>query len=647
MALSVRQEGVKQVPWFSLAEWHEVYEQIYSNDANEQAKGYRMLLAWKARIPKLPVGVDCTLAIMQVCIRDREWAPKINKGELPISYENDLCLMYSTTIMRFLNHISNIGHTKQTSLFQIAKQINIPEWIVNLRHDTAHGYELPSISVLRIAVNILLAWLHEEYWAAEAKQIEECLIAEESMKDTQATEEVQDFGDLIELWTSVSLYIHAGHQLVSSVPDTQLKETLQDLRSYAISSLENNNEDVESDKNDYTEAASDDIKKDKKYTLETARMVLLSEISRYLNRKSIPNKKEIVCNTLCSSEAFLPNKDILSIFTQNEDIEKSLEKDVLPLEMMKFWKDIIFLLYEKDLMEALIVKLLQLINNEEVNAEKKLAASLWISSISYSFVKLDAAHSLSRGLEYQLQTTRKSLSSEAFELKVKEETERTYPHLKRVLWFNLSDIVLPCLTDIKFVSKLLLNVNEFSAKFMVPILELVSPKIDKESNQLLLNLMSIYARGETTDDKNSHGYEKVFTLEDLRHSESILNVEAEQNKSEDRIPRVLADQKIRNEYWKFSTATCNWMECPIGLLPWQSDTLEFIKPLSTIVQNYGIAASESEITPGIIDRRELKMQSQINWNNVLRKKKRLNRRQERRNAAIIMNKALETARRQK
>lgn len=93
-------------------------------------------------------------------IRSREWTPKINNGELPISYENDLCLMYSTTIMRFLNHISNIGHTKQTSLFQIAKQLNIPEWIVNLRHDTAHGYELPSIGLLRIAINILLTWLH-------------------------------------------------------------------------------------------------------------------------------------------------------------------------------------------------------------------------------------------------------------------------------------------------------------------------------------------------------------------------------------------------------------------------------------------------------------------------------------------------------
>lgn len=62
--------------------------------------------------------------------------------------------------MRFLNHISNIGQTKQRSLFHIAQQMGIPEWIVRLRHNTAHGHELASLSLLRIAINILLEWLH-------------------------------------------------------------------------------------------------------------------------------------------------------------------------------------------------------------------------------------------------------------------------------------------------------------------------------------------------------------------------------------------------------------------------------------------------------------------------------------------------------
>ncbi|XP_006618206.1 uncharacterized protein LOC102672159 isoform X4 [Apis dorsata] len=530
---------------------------------------------------------------------------------------------------------------------KIAKQLNIPEWIVNLRHDTAHGYELPSIDVLRIAMNILLTWLHEEYWAAEGKKIEECLITEESMKEIQESEEVQDFSDLIELWSSVSLYIHAGYHLVSNVPDSQLRETLQDLRSYAISLLEKNSEDVQNKKDNYIETVREtDIKKDKKYTLETARIVLLSEISRYLNKKSIPNKKNIVCNTLFNSEIFLPNKDILLIFTQNEDIETALQKNVLPLAMIEFWKDIIFVLYEKDFMEVLIIKLLELVHDEEINKEKRLLASLWISSISYSFLKLNNAHCISRVLEYQLEKTQKNLPVKTFEFKVKEETDRIYPHLKCVLWFNLSDIVLPCLTDIKFISKLILNVNEFSIKFIVPLLELISPIIDNDNKHLLLNLMNLYI----TIDKNnmdSYEYEKTFILKDIQFDKCVLNKDNTQNNLQDKTYHIFTNENIRNNYWNFAVATYNWAEYPIGLLPWQDDSLEFINPLYSTIREYNISELESKIVPGIIDEKNLKMKGQINWNNILRKKKRLKRKQERRNADVIMNKALETAKKQK
>lgn len=83
------------------------------------------------------------------------------------------------------------------------------------------------------------------------------------------------------------------------------------------------------------------------------------------------------------------------------------------------------------------------------------------------------------------------------------------------------------------------------------------------------------------------------------------------------------------------------------MLPWQNDTLEFINPPNIVVQKYDVSVLESEIVPGNIDRRNLRMQGQINWNNVLRQKKRLKRKQERRNADIIMNKALETVKKRK
>ncbi|XP_043249297.1 ribosomal biogenesis protein LAS1L [Colletes gigas] len=648
MVFSVKEECMKQVPWFSLTEWYEVYKQIYSNDTVEQTKACDTLLAWKARMPKLPLGVDCTLSIVQVCLRDREWSPKINNGELPISYENDLSLMYSTTIMRFLNHISNLGHTKHTSLFQIAKQLNIPEWIVNLRHDTAHGHQLPSIGVLRIAINILLTWLHEEYWATEVKRMEQSMVTGESVKEVEETEEIQEFSDLIELWTAVNLYIHAGYNLVSDIPDPRLKETLQDLHLYASSLLEQNNENIENDKDNYRQDATDGIKKDKKYKLVTAKVILLSEISRYLNKKSIPNKKDIVYNALLNSEAFLPSKDILQIFVQKETTVTDLENHILPLDMISFWKDIIFLLYEKEMMETIILELLNLMNNEQVTKDRKLLASLWISSICYSFVKLDAAHCIARTLEYELQVAEKRLPPKTFQLKVKEETDHTYPHLKDVFWFNLSSVVLPCLTDVNFVLKFILNANELSMKFILPMLELTSPKLDEERKQLLLNLINISVTGNTTNDENFTQYQNIFTLKDIcNQHDRILDLDNEQNKSKGTTSHFLSDEKVRTQCWKLPSTNYHWVNCPIGLLPWQIDSMQVLNPLKKISQKYNVLALESEITPGIIDSKDLKMKSKINWNNVLRKKKRSKRKYERRNADIIINRALETAKKQK
>lgn len=123
-------------------------------------KKYRLRENDHFRMSRLPAGVDGTLMILQVSLRDREWSCKIDNGEQPMYSENDLSLMYSTTIMRFLNHITSIGRTKQRSLYQTAKHLRIPNWIVALRHSAAHGHELHPLGVLRLAINTLFDWIH-------------------------------------------------------------------------------------------------------------------------------------------------------------------------------------------------------------------------------------------------------------------------------------------------------------------------------------------------------------------------------------------------------------------------------------------------------------------------------------------------------
>lgn len=45
------------------------------------------------------------------------------------------------------------------TLYMKAAKLNIPEWIINLRHDAAHGISLPDLNLLRTATMFISKWL--------------------------------------------------------------------------------------------------------------------------------------------------------------------------------------------------------------------------------------------------------------------------------------------------------------------------------------------------------------------------------------------------------------------------------------------------------------------------------------------------------
>ncbi|XP_024870779.1 ribosomal biogenesis protein LAS1L [Temnothorax curvispinosus] len=649
MVLSGKHDGIKQVPWLSPAEWHDVYRQIYSNDPVEQAKAYEALLAWKARMPKLPVGVDCTLSILQVCLRDREWTSKIDSGELPMYCENDLSLMYSTTIMRFLNHFSNIGHTKQTSMFKIASQLKIPEWIVKLRHETAHGYELPSIGVLRIAINILLHWLHDEYWAPEARTMEKCYVKKTDASEEEEESEAQDFTDVIELWTAVGLYVNAGYNVVSDLPEIQLREILQDLRTYMLTQYRNKTSN--NDENEYISVHKRTIKIDKEYNLQTAQALLLSKISVDLNESSgtMQEKSDAICNALCKNEAFLPNLDIMRIFQRKEKKNTNLKRRILPPAILLFWKDIIFLLHEKEMLETLLFKLLNIVDQERETKERRTLAALWISSTFYSFVQLNIVQDISRTMEYHVQKAERKLDTKTLSQRLKERIHSKHPYLRNVLWLDISSTIPHFLLDIKFLSSLLLNVNDVSARLIEPILKLLTSKIGAQTKRHLLNLLQIYTfQKHDSEDDSNNDVDKIFSVQDLNPSPTENEVQMDKIKraTKKKTAPLLADQIIRNSHWKSAHDTYQWIGCPIGLLPWQVDSLKSMEPLKLNPSRHSVSVLDSQIVAGIINRKNLKMQSRIKWDEVLRKKRRIEKKRNTGVVDVIMNRALERAKNQ-
>lgn len=293
------------------------------------------------------------------------------------------------------------------------------------------------------------------------------------------------------------------------------------------------------------------IENEESYNLRAAQSLLLSEISAYLSRNlSALEKNNAICEVLCKIEAFLPNSDIMHIFLQKRRHKMNSKRKFVPSNMLQFWKDIIILLHKKELLKALIFKLLNILDEEREIKGKKVSAALWINTIVCSFIQLDIALSVCRTMEYDLSKLNKQLSTKELSHRVKIYVHGKYPYLQNVLWLDISSTV-PCFLDVNFVLKLLtFHANEFPAELIKTLLKFVTPKIDEKTRQHLLQLLRIFTLQDCNDDKSDND-ERIYTVDDLRE-DGFVNEEAslrEKEGSEEKTC-LLADQAIRNLQWQ-------------------------------------------------------------------------------------------------
>lgn len=329
------------------------------------------------------------------------------------------------------------------------------------------------------------------------------------------------------------------------------RKVLQDLRTYMLS--EYKSKTLDNDENDYISVYNRTIRIDKEYNLQAAQALLLSKISLDLDESSstMHEKSDAICNALCTNKAFLPSLDVMRIFRQKEK-RISLKKKILPLKLLQFWKDIIFLLHEREMLETLLFKLFNIMDQEREDKERRHLAALWINSIFYSFAVLDIVQRTFHNLEYKLQKAGEKLNTKILNQRAKESMHSKCPISRHVLWFDVSRVIPHFLLDINFLSRLLLNMNEFSARLIEPILMLLGPKIDVQIERRLLNLVQIYTLQKCDSENSDNDVDKVFTVEDLNPSpiENEVQIHKIKHAKTKKKTAHLADQIIRNSHWK-------------------------------------------------------------------------------------------------
>ncbi|KAF5304635.1 hypothetical protein FQR65_LT07917, partial [Abscondita terminalis] len=148
------------VPWFNSEEWRHVHRLLQNRaNRNHLKQAHEILQVWKKRTPNLPCGVEGTLILLDALLFE----------------DNGRCATiirpaYGMILIRFLNFCCASGD-KQGTFSESVKACNIPEWIVNTRHDLAHKHRIPKTPILKKALEFCFDWVVKNYWDKQAETL--------------------------------------------------------------------------------------------------------------------------------------------------------------------------------------------------------------------------------------------------------------------------------------------------------------------------------------------------------------------------------------------------------------------------------------------------------------------------------------------
>jgi hypothetical protein len=149
----------KHLPWRSWAEWKSVYTTLRS----DPQAAIEVMRVWQLR-KSLPVRVELTLNIL-VLRQDQglDTAALTETGRAAFG----LCVLRGVNLLTGLEQKAK----NAMSIMGLAKEIGLPEYLVDLRHNVAHG-SMPAAELLQTAVEALWTWLLDNYWDEQYNQLQ-------------------------------------------------------------------------------------------------------------------------------------------------------------------------------------------------------------------------------------------------------------------------------------------------------------------------------------------------------------------------------------------------------------------------------------------------------------------------------------------
>ncbi|XP_053435292.1 ribosomal biogenesis protein LAS1L isoform X3 [Nycticebus coucang] len=172
------------VAWLSRAEWDQVTVYLFCDDHKLQRYALNRITVWRSRLGnELPLAVASTADLIRCKLMDVT-------GGLGT---DELRLLYGMALVRFVNLISE-RKTKfsKLPLKFLAQEVNIPDWIVELRHELTHK-KMPHINDCRRGCYFVLDWLQKAYWCRQLENsLRETWELEEDREETDEEDQQED-----------------------------------------------------------------------------------------------------------------------------------------------------------------------------------------------------------------------------------------------------------------------------------------------------------------------------------------------------------------------------------------------------------------------------------------------------------------------
>uniref|UniRef100_A0A8D8PT39 Ribosomal biogenesis protein LAS1L n=1 Tax=Cacopsylla melanoneura TaxID=428564 RepID=A0A8D8PT39_9HEMI len=500
------------VPWYSMEEWNLVYRLVYSSNIEDMKKAYRWLLIWKTRVEHLPAGVECTLGVLQVRLREMELATLCQS----IILNEDLQLMYSTAIIRFLNMIAELEQGRPSTLYSKAQGMAIPSWIVNLRHDAAHSSVLPPLHSLKSAADFIFTWLNDYYWKNEAEHT---------------------FDYFVQVIPSEGCYKRNVRQIISLV-------------------------------NIYVQIVSEQ----KEHLSEDVKENLLNLIPT-LNSSQ---KKEDISNRLLTELSKKTNKEsrkqdiLVAIVEETELLSRSQENNnnCTRSDLLSLWTPILNVLNKHQLLIDLLKLLVEVLDQHDEARSKQ--AAWWIDAICKGFSKLE------RCLHIKLDLIKRKVGTDLppkdmFKLILKV-ADKTYSKLKHAPVLKGK---LPHGSEFKEVlEEALKNPSQHTSIFIDSLCF-----ISRVPKPPILQLVNIYTNNlkDMPDDRSQ--LTRVFTLDYLmqrKETDPAGKVSESRVTSDEEAEMMDVDEKLSprekasSNIWRLAD-DLDWLHCPLGCVPGKPD----------------------------------------------------------------------------